>query len=50
MAQFGDVVPVSDYHYAVAAIGLRLMQAIDLTESAQARSIGSILWAARAVA
>ncbi len=35
------------YQYAVAAIGLRLMKATDLTDVARARLVASALWSAR---
>jgi hypothetical protein len=39
-----------EYAFAVAAIGLRLMQATDLLPFARARIVASALWAARALA
>jgi hypothetical protein len=47
---FGHVEDAANYHYATAAIGLRLMQAIDLTHIARARITASALWAAKALA
>jgi hypothetical protein len=38
------------YHFAVVAIGLRLMQATDLSEIARARIAAAMLWALRALA
>ncbi len=47
---FGHVEDQANYHFAVAAIGLRLMQATDLTHSARARITASALWAAKVLA
>jgi hypothetical protein len=47
---FGRVEDEANYHFAVAAIGLRLMQAVDLTHVARARITASALWAAKALA
>ncbi len=47
---FGHVEDAANYHYATAAIGLRLMQAVDLTHVARARITASALWAAKALA
>jgi hypothetical protein len=47
---FGRVEDDANYHFAVAAIGLRLMQAVDLTHVARARITASALWAAKALA
>jgi hypothetical protein len=47
---FGHVETAANYHYATAAIGLRLMQAVDLTHVARARITASALWAAKALA
>lgn len=47
MACFGESGDVADYQFAVAAIGLRLMQAQDISDGARARIIASALWAAR---
>ena len=40
----------SNYHFAVAAIGLRLMQAVDLSHTARARITASALWATKGLA
>ena len=47
---FGRVEDDANYHFAVAAIGLRLMQAVDLSDVARARITASALWAAKALA
>lgn len=47
---FGHLEDAANYHYATAAIGLRLMQATDLTHIARARITASALWAAKALA
>lgn len=47
---FGHVEDAANYHYARAAIGLRLMRATDLTHVARARITASALWAAKALA
>lgn len=47
---FGDVEEAATYHFAVAAIALRLMQATDLSPIARARITISALWAAKALA
>jgi len=47
---FGDAEATANYHYAVAAIGLRLMHAVDLTHVARARIVASTLWAAKVLA
>ena len=47
---FGRVEDDANYHFAVAAIGLRLMQAVDLSHVARARITASALWAAKALA
>ena len=47
---FGHVEEDANYHFAVAAIGLRLMQAVDLSHVARARITASALWAAKALA
>lgn len=47
---FGRAEDDANYHYAVAAIGLRLMLAVDLTHAARARITASTLWAAKALA
>jgi len=49
-AYFGSVEDEANYHFAVAAIGLRLMQAVDLTHIARARITASALWAAKVLA
>jgi hypothetical protein len=46
---FGRAEYGANYHFAVAAIGLRLMQAVDLTHIARARITASALWAAKAL-
>jgi hypothetical protein len=47
---FGCVEDEANYHFAVAALGLRLMQAADLSHVARARITASTLWAAKSVA
>jgi len=47
---FGKVEDEANYHFAVAAIGLRLMQATDLTHAARARITAGTLWAAKLLA
>jgi hypothetical protein len=47
---FGQVEDAANYHFAVAAIGLRLMQATDLVHVARARITASTLWAAKVLA
>lgn len=47
---FVHVEDQANYHFAVAAIGLRLMQATDLTHAARARITASALWAAKMLA
>jgi hypothetical protein len=47
---FGHLEDPANYHYATAAIGLRLMQATDLTRVARSRITASALWAAKALA
>ena len=42
---FDSIEDWSNYHWAVAAIGLRLMQAVDLTHAARARIVASAIWA-----
>ena len=37
------------YHFAVAAVGLRLMQAVDLSDTARARITAATLWAVKAL-
>jgi hypothetical protein len=44
---FGSLESDATYHFAVAAIGLRLMQAVDLSHIARARITASALWAAK---
>lgn len=44
---FGTVEEAANYHFAVAAVALRLMQATDLTPIARARITMSALWAAK---
>ena len=44
---FGNMEDEANYHFAVAAIGLRLMQAVDLSHIARARITASALWAAK---
>lgn len=45
--QFGAEEYRASYHFAVAAVGLRLMQATDLSDSARARISAATLWAAK---
>ena len=45
---FGNIESDANYHFAVAAIGLRLMQAVDLSDIARARITASALWAVKA--
>ncbi len=47
---FGGIEDNANYHFAVAAIGLRLMQAVDLSHVARARITASTLWAAKSLA
>lgn len=47
---FGCVEDETNYHFAIAAIGLRLMQALDLTHIARARITASTLWATKVLA
>jgi hypothetical protein len=47
---FGHVEDDANYHFAAAAIGLRLMQALDLSHVARARITASALWAAKVLA
>jgi Ternary complex associated domain 9 len=47
---FGRVDDEANYHFAVAAIGLRLMRTVDLSHVARARITASALWAAKALA
>jgi hypothetical protein len=47
---FGQIEDDANYHFAVAAIGLRLMQIVDLSHVARARITASALWAAKALA
>lgn len=47
---FKGVEDENNYHFAVAAVGLRLMQAIDLSHIARARITASALWAAKMLA
>mgnify|MGYP003334080291 FL=1 len=47
---FGRVENSATYHFAVAAIALRLMRATDLSPHARARITASALWAAKALA
>jgi hypothetical protein len=46
---FGHVDDEANYHFAVAAIGLRLMRTVDLSHVARARITASALWAAKAL-
>lgn len=46
---FGAEEMTANYPFAVAAIGLRLMRAIDLSDAAHARISASALWGARAL-
>ncbi|ARR55182.1 hypothetical protein HY78_17895 [Rhizorhabdus wittichii DC-6] len=41
--------PLSNHDFAVAAVGLRLMRATDLSDAAQARISASALWAVKAL-
>lgn len=50
MRYFGRIEDRANYHFAVAAIALRLMQAADLTHIARARITASALWAAKILA
>ena len=50
LRHFGRVEDDANYHFAVAAIGLRLMRALDLSHIARARITASALWAAKVVA
>jgi hypothetical protein len=47
---FGRVEDQANYHFAVAALGLRLMQVADLSHIARARITASALWAAKSLA
>ncbi len=47
---FEDVEDRTTYHFAIAALGLRLMRATDLSEIARARIVASALWAAKVLA
>jgi hypothetical protein len=47
---FGRIEDAANYQFAVAAVGLRLMQAVDLSDVARARITASALWAAKALA
>ena len=47
---FGRFEDDANYHFAVAAIALRLMHAVDLSHVARARITASALWAAKALA
>jgi hypothetical protein len=47
---FGQVEDDANYHFAVAATGLRLMKAVDLSHVARARITASTLWAAKVLA
>jgi hypothetical protein len=47
---FGHIEDEANYHFAIAAIGLRLMQAVDLSHIARARITASALWAAKVLA
>jgi hypothetical protein len=47
---FGHIEDEANYPFAVAAIGLRLMQAADLSHTARARITASTLWAAKVLA
>jgi Phosphotransferase enzyme family len=44
---FGNLEGAANYHFAVGAIGLRLMQATDLSHVARARVAASTVWAAK---
>lgn len=45
--EFSHAESFANYHYAVAAIGLRLMHATDLTHAARARIVAGTLWASK---
>lgn len=47
---FSPIEDAANYHFAVAAIGLRLMRATDLSHIARARITASALWATKALA
>ena len=47
---FGCVDDEANYHFAVAAIGLRLMLAVDLSHLARARITAAALWASKVLA
>jgi hypothetical protein len=47
---FKGVEDKARYQFAIAALGLRLMEAVDLTDVARARITISALWAAKAIA
>jgi hypothetical protein len=49
-ADFGQGRDDLTYHFAVAAVGLRLMQAVDLSDIARARITAAALWAVKALA
>jgi hypothetical protein len=49
-ADFGQGRDDLTYHFAVAAVGLRLMQAVDLSDVARARITAATLWAVKALA
>jgi hypothetical protein len=49
-ADFGQARDDLTYHFAVAAVGLRLMQAVDLSDIARARITAAALWAVKALA
>ena len=46
---FGRLEDEANHQFAVAAVGLRLMRAIDLSDVARARITASALWAAKAL-
>ena len=46
---FGAIEPPDNHHFAVAAVGLRLMRATDLSDSARASIVASALWSAKAL-
>jgi hypothetical protein len=47
---FGKAEYEANYHFAVAATGLRLMQSVDLSDVARARITAATLWAAKVLA
>lgn len=49
MRLFGAAERRANHHFAIAAVGLRLMRANDLSHSARASIVASTLWAAKAL-